>query len=244
MSIEELSRKCLQSVGNHDSARHDAIFIESRSRHQSLRCSWKNQHWNQFQNPTRIYNYCLSVQKSRSMLCFCQFWGTENGISGARIKDHFSIQTSPHDPQKATSGTKIGPRKVIFGHFINFAYFWVIFPLARTTFFKCKIRAEGALKSKSCQHKLALELNFLSNSKGPGLYFNFWFFTEPYPPCHLGPAEPHLYCQQAQDRPCCKLLVILDAGRDCNVDQPVDPSSPNPHLLPVLHQVAKAPTHF
>ena len=67
-------------------------------------------------------------------------------------------------------------------HFFYFAYFWVIFPLARTIFFKCKIRAEGTLKSKSCQHKLALELNFLSNSKGLGLYFNFWFFTEPYYP--------------------------------------------------------------
>ena len=34
------------------------------------------------------------------------------------------------------AGTKIGPRKVIFGHLINFAYFYVIFPLARALFFK------------------------------------------------------------------------------------------------------------
>ena len=39
----------------------------------------------------------------------------------SKFRDHFSIQTSPQNPQKATSGTKIGPQKVIFGHFINWA---------------------------------------------------------------------------------------------------------------------------
>ena len=37
----------------------------------------------------------------------------------SKFRDHFSIQTSPQNPQKATSGTKIGPRKVIFGNFFN-----------------------------------------------------------------------------------------------------------------------------
>ena len=35
----------------------------------------------------------------------------------------FIDQTSPHHPQKDTLGTQIGPRKVIFGHFIDFEYF-------------------------------------------------------------------------------------------------------------------------
>ena len=112
---------------------------------------------------------------SESQLRLCYLCGT-----AVLVELFWSLSLVPQNPQKDTSGTKIRPRKVIFGHLINFAYFWVIFPLARTTFFKCKIRAEGALKSKSCQHKLALELNFLSNSKGLGLYVNFWFFTEPY----------------------------------------------------------------
>ena len=54
----------------------------------------------------------------------------------SKFRDHFSIQTSPQNPQKATSGTKIGPRKVIFGNFFNSAYFYVVFPLARVVFFK------------------------------------------------------------------------------------------------------------
>ena len=51
---------------------------------------------------------------------------------------HFSIQTSPQNPQKATSGTKIGPQKVIFGHFAFFWYFGAIFQATRAIFFKCK----------------------------------------------------------------------------------------------------------
>ena len=50
--------------------------------------------------------------------------------------DHFSIQTSPQNPQKHTLGTKIGPRKVIFGHFAFFWYFYLIFPWARGQIFK------------------------------------------------------------------------------------------------------------
>ena len=41
------------------------------------------------------------------------------------------------NPQKDTLGTKIGPRKVIFGHFAFFWYFYLIFPWARAIFFKC-----------------------------------------------------------------------------------------------------------
>ena len=53
---------------------------------------------------------------------------------------------------------------------------------ARAFFFKCKRTTERVLKSKSCQHKPALILNFLSNSNCAGLFFDFWFFTEPYCP--------------------------------------------------------------
>ena len=38
-------------------------------------------------------------------------------VPESKFRDHFSIQTSPQNPQKATSGTKNGPQKVIFGHF-------------------------------------------------------------------------------------------------------------------------------
>ena len=61
----------------------------------------------------------------------------------SKFRDHFSIQTSPQNPQKDTSGTKIGPQKVIFGHLINFAYFYVVFPLARALFFKPVSRQEN-----------------------------------------------------------------------------------------------------
>ena len=60
------------------------------------------------------------------------FKGTENGTSGV----HFSIQTSPQNSQKATSGTKIEPRKVIFGHFINLFIFLRRFPISTGRFFQ------------------------------------------------------------------------------------------------------------
>ena len=48
-------------------------------------------------------------------------------VSESKFWDHFSIQTSPQNPQKDTLGTQIGPRKVIFGHFAFFEYFYLIF---------------------------------------------------------------------------------------------------------------------
>ena len=47
---------------------------------------------------------------------------TRNGTSGAEIKilRPPTPQSSPQNPQKDTSGTQIGPRKVIFGHFAFF----------------------------------------------------------------------------------------------------------------------------
>ena len=54
----------------------------------------------------------------------------------SKFRDHFSIQTSPQNPQKATSGTQIGPQKVIFGHFAFFEHFSVIFQSRWAIFFK------------------------------------------------------------------------------------------------------------
>ena len=52
------------------------------------------------------------------------FWVPES-----KFQDHFSIQTSPQNPQKYTSEPKIGPRKVIFGPFIDFEYFTIEIPI-------------------------------------------------------------------------------------------------------------------
>ena len=94
--------------------------------------------------------------------------------------DHFSIQTSPQNPQKGTLGPQIEPQKLIFGHFAFFWYFCPIFPWARGKIFKCVFTAEGVLKSKNSKLKSVLKLNFLSNSNCASLNFDFWFLTEPY----------------------------------------------------------------
>ena len=50
------------------------------------------------------------------------------GVPESKFQDQYNtIQTSPRNPQKATSGTRIGPGKVIFGHFAFFENFSVIF---------------------------------------------------------------------------------------------------------------------
>ena len=41
----------------------------------------------------------------------------------------FKDQTSPQNPQKDTLGTQIGPRKVIFSHFIDFGHFPIEIPI-------------------------------------------------------------------------------------------------------------------
>ena len=40
-------------------------------------------------------------------------------VPETNFRDHFSIQTSPQNPQKGTLGTQIGPRKLIFGRFFD-----------------------------------------------------------------------------------------------------------------------------
>ena len=80
-------------------------------------------------------------------------------VPKSKFRDHFSIQTSPQNPQKATSGTKIGPQKVIFCHFFNFAYFYLIFPLARAVLSNAKGQRKECSNQKVEENKPALKLN-------------------------------------------------------------------------------------
>ena len=79
-------------------------------------------------------------------------------VPESKFLDNFLIQTSHLTNQNRTSKKRLG-------HFINL-YFYVVSPLARA--FQVFI-TEGVLESKSCQHKLDLELIFLSNSNCAGL---------------------------------------------------------------------------
>ena len=57
-------------------------------------------------------------------------------VPESKFWDHFYRPKPPPKPHLDHLGTQIGPRKVILGHFINFAYFYPVFPLARALFFK------------------------------------------------------------------------------------------------------------
>ena len=78
----------------------------------------------------------------------------------SKFRDHFSIQNSSQNPQKATSGIKIGPRKMIFGNFFNSAYFYVVFPLARAVFSSAFLQSKESSNQKMQENKLALKFNF------------------------------------------------------------------------------------
>ena len=51
-------------------------------------------------------------------------------VPESKFRDHFIYQIPPQNPQKDTLGTRIGPRKVIFGHFM---FFYILAP-----FLECK----------------------------------------------------------------------------------------------------------
>ena len=89
-----------------------------------------------FGSPKRGVLAILGVPKMALRVLEWKFW------------DHFSIQTSPQNPQKATSGAKIRPQKVIFCHFINFAFFNVVFPLARAVFFQIRFCSRRSVQIK------------------------------------------------------------------------------------------------
>ena len=93
--------------------------------------------------------------------------------------DHFSIQTSPQNPQKHTLGTKIGPRKVIFGHFAFFWYFYLIFPWARGKIFKSiSTNQKFTPDKKEIFSWLLKHLNQRKNTS-PLTHFHFYHFR-PY----------------------------------------------------------------
>ena len=93
--------------------------------------------------------------------------------------DHFSIQTSPQNPQKHTLGTKIGPRKVIFGHFAFFWYFYLIFPWARGKIFKSISTNQKFIPDKKENFSwLFKHLNQRKNTS-PLTHFHFYHF-QPY----------------------------------------------------------------
>ena len=53
--------------------------------------------------------------------------GTQSAIFGTPKTATFRDPNHPQNPQLYTLGTFFGPRKVIFGHFVNFAYFYLVF---------------------------------------------------------------------------------------------------------------------
>ena len=71
----------------------------------------------------------------------CHFWYPQNGSNGvilgvpkmalrvpeSKFWDHFIYLIPPQNPQKDPLGTRIGPWKVIFGHFAFFFIFWTCF---------------------------------------------------------------------------------------------------------------------
>ena len=83
----------------------------------------------------------------------CHFWYPQNGGNGIFLpfwgyqKWHFGCPNQnsettfrdpnlPQNPHLYILGTFFSPRKVIFGRFVNFAYFYLVFPLARAVFFQ------------------------------------------------------------------------------------------------------------
>ena len=60
------------------------------------------------------------------------------GCPNQNSETTFRDPNHPQNPHLDTLGTFFGPRKVIFGHFVSFAYFYLVFPLAQAVFFfKC-----------------------------------------------------------------------------------------------------------
>ena len=61
---------------------------------------------------------------------FLPFWGYQKwhfGCPNQNSETTFRDPNHPQNPHLCTLGTFFGPRKVIFGHFVNFAYFYLVF---------------------------------------------------------------------------------------------------------------------
>ena len=67
----------------------------------------------------------FGTPKMTKMTPFWPFWGYQKwhfGCPNQNSETTFKDQTSPQNPQIDTLGTQIGPRKVTFGHFLDFEY--------------------------------------------------------------------------------------------------------------------------
>ena len=109
---------------------------------------------------------------------FLPFWGYKKwhfGCPNQNSETTFRDPNHPQNPHFETLRSFFGPRKVIFGHFVNFAYFYLVLPLARAFFFKCKRTTEGVLKSKSWWKQTSLELDRKFNFKASLFSSTFWF---------------------------------------------------------------------
>ena len=88
----------------------------------------------------------------------CQKW--RFGCPNQNSETTFQYKLAPKTSKKDTLGTQIGPRKVIFGHFAFFEYFYLIFfehslstgrifqmqtPSSKSTFFWVKLFFPGFL---------------------------------------------------------------------------------------------------
>ena len=100
-------------------------------------------------------------------------------VPESKFRNHFSIQTRPQNPQKDTSGTRIGPRKVIFGHFAFFWYFYLIFPLARALFFKSISTHQKLTPDKKEIFSQLLKHQNQRKNTSPLTNFHFCYF-QPY----------------------------------------------------------------
>ena len=100
-------------------------------------------------------------------------------VPESKFRDHFSIQTSPQNPQKATSGTRIGPRKVIFGHFAFFWYFGAIFQATRAIFFKFISTHQKLDPDKKENFSQLLKHQNQRKNTSPLTNFHFYYF-QPY----------------------------------------------------------------
>ena len=110
----------------------------------------------------------------------------KNGTSVGQInirRPLFTIQPSPQNPQKDTLGTRIGPWKVIFGHFVFFWYFYLIFPLVRAIF---SILNPTSLNSFLDFHTFSRSFLWLKTAKKLSSIKIFPFFClGPRPTVHL-----------------------------------------------------------
>ena len=113
---------------------------------------------------------------------FWSFWGYQKwhfGCPNQNSETTFIDQNHPQNPQKDTLGTQIDPRKVIFGHFAFFWYFYLIFPLARALFFKSISTHQKLTPDKKENFSQLLKHINQRKNTSPLTNFHFCYF-QPY----------------------------------------------------------------